>query len=322
MANGSGWTRAGGNTVDEGVTFRGFAVTRFNRTSAPWQSAVIVSTTASNTGVAHALRICAKYIDLQYLHFITNGATAGVVVDLQNKTLHSSTPGSNFVISAKVTPVEDGYVEIEILQSAVEGTGRYFYIVPHSLSSGFSTTSATGSVLFAMPQCAEGSYVSEYVPSYGAAVTRLRGEAVLDNIKTFAGTTSTRFAVLLKAEGVGESIGGSNSYARFFKGSSTEQIRVDYTGNNNFRFRDSANGSYDNMGGVISSPTADKKMLFAVDGNIARVFYNGAKIGSDYSGAGWDIDKLIFGTGYTLTLETIEIYKDALTDAAAVDLTA
>lgn len=175
-------------------------------------------------------------------------------------------------------------------------------------------------VWLAIPQCEDGDYPTEPIITNGA-VTRLRGEAVLDNIKTIAGTTSTRFAVLMKAEGVGESIGGSNSYARFFKGSSTEQIRVDYTGNNNFRFRDSANGSYDNMGGVISSPTADKKMLFAVDGNIARVFYNGAKIGSDYSGAGWDIDKLIFGTGYTLTLETIEIYKDALTDAAAVALT-
>jgi hypothetical protein len=143
-----------------------------NRTSTTWSSAMRFNTTTLINGIPFFHRIYVKYIDIQYLKFLTDASQVVFTIDLLNKSLNFANYSSNTIQdSIQITEFEDDWIKIEWLQTF--RSSQDFYMTLNSVSgSVFTNVSTTGSCYFWQAQGENTPYGTSDIFTTTSQVTR------------------------------------------------------------------------------------------------------------------------------------------------------
>ena len=164
-----GWGAQGSNLgtkiTDNQGPYGSFNYFQYNRTSASWVSSIRY--TQSLVSTPHIRDIYAKYIDVQYLSFITSGSQINLSVDLLNKNISTLQITQN-LMSVNVEDIGNDWVHIKLFLS---DSGAGFYMSLNSVSNQLTnnTVNNIGSCYLSMPQQTETDY---YVGKVISGTTR------------------------------------------------------------------------------------------------------------------------------------------------------
>ena len=262
---------------------------------------------------SYTISVFAKYNTHQWIQLGQGGVATYANFDIQNGV----TGGTNGTSS-----IEDyggGWYRCSVVTTTGTPVSHYIGMVDSGTAVRLASSSSTNSYWAYGMQSELGSYPTSYIPTYGSSATRTAdgpsgtsttalgggsvGSLYIEDTRNFIDTslTGSAFQLLTSAD---------NEEVRFHFDAPFSQVR----------FRD-ANNSYADIGGAISVTAGVKyKALFVSDGVTAKVFANGAQVGSDYSASVWDFDKFVI-TNKSHSVHQCIYFDSALSDADAITLT-
>jgi hypothetical protein len=215
-----------------------------------------------------------KQIDRRYIHFQSDATGSGQssYVDLQDGSVVSE--GTGWTLSAE--DYGNGWWRISATATAVAGN-RYF-IWGISLNGTTSTYVGDGSEFtFWGLQVEQASYPTSYIPNHsGGSVTR-GGEFSSGGNDIFGGVSEGAFFFEFQKTNKSETQTAIN-----LSNDGSQQIRLHFDGGVQARFRDALNG-FANIGAAFDAYTNAVKVVLNINGSTAKVYLNGAQLGSDYT---------------------------------------
>jgi hypothetical protein len=202
-------------------------------------------------------------------------------------------------------------------QTATSEWQRFTFTYTYSASSAGLKVATTGAddVIFYGFQHEIGAYATSYIPTLGAAVTRLAEQ--YDKVITSLVPDATTFTWEVDFIVPEFASGGGEIFGRNVAG--TAQLRLYANNNTVIRFRvESGAQNYDTA--VSVGDTA--KCIFRCSSGVVSAFYNGVKIHT-FTGVTMDFGKIQFGPPITSPkIIRSLVFPTALTDADCIALTA
>lgn len=168
-------------------------------------------------------------------------------------------------------------------------------------------------------QLEENLYPTSYIPTYSAAANR-GNETAITAANTLGGLSEGTFFIEMTRQGIDTNVTGSAISLRDNAGAEELRLHFDAPASQ-VRWRD-GNNSFAQIGGALAVTAGTAfKILIKSDGTIAKVFGNGAQLGSDYSiVSAFDFQRIYnYQLGYEIKQQLF--FPTALTDAEAIALT-
>jgi hypothetical protein len=234
------------------------------------------------------------------------------------------------LVSYKVTPYSNGWVNISITANILVTSNPTIYICDNSATpSAFFSGNGTSGVYFWGGQLEAASYPTSYIPTVASSVTR---NADFISKTGISSLINSQEGVLFLNSSALE----NNTTARFIElndntGGISNNIYFRYEPFSNvIAYTVFSGGALQcNISYSLSSQKDYNKMAFVWALNRFEIWVNGAKVVEDTSGVvpvSSSIDKLMFsqrnGTeNYEGNLKTLAIWKTALTNAELATLT-
>jgi len=199
-------------------------------------------------------------------------------------------------------------------------TYRHYIVSSASAGFGQSWLPASDTSLFIYGhQWESGSYPTSYIPTYGSASTR-GNETAITSASTLGGLSIGTFFIEMTRQGIDTGVTGSAISLRDNAGA--EELRLHFDApTSQVRWRDGNNG-FAQIGGALAVTAGTTfKILIKSDGTTAKVFGNGAQVGSDYSiVSAFDLQRIYnYQLGYEIKQQLF--FPTALTDAECIALT-
>ena len=249
-----------------------------------------------------------------------SGTQLAALINLSDGTISSVSAG----LSVSTEDYGNGWYRIKLTATSQNNTSGFLVTINATNESGASnfTGDGTSGIFIWGAQLEEGSYVSSYIPTYGAAVTRGQDACSKTGISSLIGQTEgTLFAEFNSGEidaqqyflGINTDI--SNRIIIFKQSNNTIQAQV--------RKVNIAEASFSTS--AITANT-DYKVAISYEENNVNFFVNGVLIGRDSAVSIPACSNFTFDDGdgdrdFYRPIKSVLLFPTALTDTQCIELT-
>jgi hypothetical protein len=170
-----------------------------------------------------------------------------------------------------------------------------------------------------------GAYATSYIPTLGAAVTRLRDAASKTGISSLIGQTEGTVFISVN-QIISTGVGGD--FCSIDDGTQNNRIHFLQTSTNFYGLFAAANNVQQTFFTSTVSPSGNDKLAFSYKNNLLKIFINGVLIHTDTSftvpaTTAFRLNNRFdnaFGVGI-INCTSAAIFKSALTDAQCIEIT-
>jgi hypothetical protein len=278
---------------------------------------------AFTSGTAYTLSVFAKANTSDYIQLVLAGqfsATNYANFDLSNGTITASA-----FVTAKIEDYGNGWYRCSVSATAPSSAtnSQIVYLINSPTAPRAQSFNASGeSVYLWGGQFEAGAYATSYIPTLGAAVTRLADSASKTGISSLIGQTEGTILLDL--------VGGSDNVNVAFRasdGTNNNRVQFEWSGSASANYIVSSGGSIQAIIiGIYCSQGTRHKIALAYKQNDFVIYLNGSQVGSDTSGAvPTSLTQIEFSEGaaspYTGTVNQALVFKTRLTNAQLAELT-
>jgi len=234
------------------------------------------------------------------------------------------TIGSNYT-NAKIENFGNGWYRCSAtLNTLISGTNLGIYVSNANNSTSCTGDGSTPSLYIWGAQCEAGAYASSYIPTVASTVTRNFDQISKTGISSLIGQTE---GTIFFDGKLNDALATTKMIFQLTDGTDNNRIQLSSFSSTLFMYIIKNNAVQLNISSAISNFTDNKKIAFVYSNNNFKLFINGALISTNTSLSVPNTSVLnigsysTFGQNNFLNINSIQLYKTALSDTECIALT-